>query len=162
MNIGAFGVMAFLEWDGKAGRVQTLDSLAGAGFRRPLLGVTMGFFMFSLTGLPPLAGFTGKYFVFAPAVDAGLTWLVIVAVLASAVSAYYYLRVIYVFWMRSPEEVPEAQQVDFASMPAPPALSATVLVVCAVALLVLFVGSGGVIGFADAFFTEASGMAALP
>ena len=92
----------------------------------------------------------------------GLTWLVIVAVLASAVSAYYYVRVIYVFWMRSPEEVPEAQQVDFATMPAPPALSATVLVVCAVALLVLFVGSGGVIGFADSFFAEAGGMAALP
>ncbi len=161
MNLGAFGVMAFLEWDGKGGRMQTLDSLAGAGFQRPLLGVTMGFFMFSLTGLPPLAGFTGKYFVFAPAVDAGLTWLVIIAVLASAVSAYYYLRVIYVFWMRAPEEVPEAQQVDFATMPAPSLLPATVLVVCAVALLVLFVGSGGVIGFADAFFHEAS-MAALP
>src|SRR5690606_29140231 len=92
MNIGAFGVMAVLEWDDTAGRSQTLDSLAGVGLRKPLLGVTMGFFMFSLTGFPPLGGFLGKYAIFAPAIDAGLTWLVIIAVLASAVSAYYYLR----------------------------------------------------------------------
>ena len=72
MNIGAFGVMALLEWDGKEGRVQTLDSLSGIGFKKPLLGVTMGVFMFSLTGFPPLGGFFGKLAVFAPAVNAGL------------------------------------------------------------------------------------------
>ena len=162
MNIGAFGVMAFLEWDGNEGRVQTLDSLAGIGQKRPLLGVTMGVFMFSLTGLPPLAGFTGKYFVFAPAVDAGLTWLVFIGVLMSAVSAYYYLRVIYVFWMQSADEVPEAAQVEPATLPALPMAPATVLVVCAVALLVLFVLSGNVIGFAGGFFEAASAMAATP
>jgi NADH-quinone oxidoreductase subunit N len=100
MNVGAFGVMALVEWDGKAGQEQTLDSLSGVGLRRPVLGVTMGFFMFSLTGFPPLGGFLGKYAIFAPAIDAGLTWLVIIAVLASAISAYYYLRVLYVFFMR--------------------------------------------------------------
>ena len=162
MNIGAFGVMAFLEWDGNEGRVQTLNSLAGMGQQRPLLGVTMGVFMFSLTGLPPLAGFTGKYFVFAPAVDAGLTWLVFIGVLMSAVSAYYYLRVIYVFWMQSADEVPEAAQVEPATLPALPMAPATVLVVCAVALLVLFVLSGNVIGFAGGFFEAASAMAATP
>src|SRR5690606_28161976 len=76
MNIGAFGVMAMLEWDGKEGRVQDIDSLAGVGLRKPVLGVTMGVFMFSLTGFPPLGGFFGKLAVFAPAIDAGLTWLV--------------------------------------------------------------------------------------
>ena len=137
MNIGAFGVMAFLEWDGKSGREQTLGSLAGVGRRRPLLGVTMGIFMFSLIGFPPFAGFFGKYAVFAPAVEAGLTWLVIIGVLASAVSAYYYLRVLVVFYFRSSDEA--------AGTPAPamplPSGSAAVLVTCA-ALLVLLVAAG--------------------
>ncbi|NBB72877.1 MAG: NADH-quinone oxidoreductase subunit NuoN [Bacteroidetes bacterium] len=161
MNIGAFGVMAFLEWDGKEGREQTLDSLAGIGFRRPALGASMGFFMFSLTGLPPLAGFTGKWFVFAPAVNAGLTWLVFIAVLMSAVSAYYYLRVVYVFWMLSPEDVPEAAEAQNAAFPVP-ASSIAVIVACAVTLLVLFVLSGNVMGFAEGLFEEAASMASMP
>ena len=134
MNIGAFGVMALLEWDGKEGSEQNLDSLAGVGYRRPLLGVTMGFFMFSLTGFPPLGGFLGKYAVFAPAIEAGHTWLVIAGVLASAVSAYYYLRVLYVFWMRSPDEEPSYVQEAAFSVPRS---SAVVLIVCAVLLLAL-------------------------
>jgi NADH-quinone oxidoreductase subunit N len=161
MNIGAFGVMAFLEWDGKEGREQTLDSLAGIGFRRPVLGSAMGFFMFSLTGLPPLAGFTGKWFVFAPAVNAGLTWLVLIAVLMSAVSAYYYLRVVYVFWMLSPEDVPEAAKAQNAAFPVP-ASSVAVIVACAVTLLVLFVLSGDVMGFAEGLFQQAGPMASMP
>jgi NADH-quinone oxidoreductase subunit N len=136
MNIGAFGVMALLEWDGREGRVQTLDSLAGIGFRRPLLGVTMGIFMFSLTGFPPLAGFFGKVAVFAPAIDAGLTWLVIIGVLASALSAGYYLRILWVFWMKAPEDEPQAASAT-DSVFAVPVPSAAVLVVCAVLLLVL-------------------------
>ena len=141
MNIGAFGVMALLEWDENAGREQTLDSLAGVGLRKPLLGVTMGFFMFSLTGFPPLGGFLGKYAIFAPAVEAGFTWLVIIAVLASAISAYYYLRVLFVFFMRSPEDESSAAAVSGMMFPVPWA-SAAVLVFCAVALLVLGVLPG--------------------
>lgn len=161
MNVGAFGVMAFLEWDGKEGREQTLDSLAGIGFRRPVLATAMGFFMFSLTGLPPLAGFTGKWFVFAPAVNAGLTWLVFIAVLMSAVSAYYYLRVIYVFWMLSPEEVPAAAAARNEAFPVPTA-SVAVIVACAVSLLLLFVLSGNVMGFAEGLFEQGTAMAGMP
>ena len=134
MNIGAFGVMALLEWDGKEGRLQTIDSLAGIGFRKPVLGVTMGVFMFSLTGFPPFGGFFGKVAVFAPAIDAGLTWLAIIGVLASVLSAYYYLRVLFVFWMRAPEE--QAQDVQQAGFPVPRA-SAAVIVVCAALLIVI-------------------------
>ena len=134
MNLGAFGVIAYLEWDGKEGRVQTIDSLAGIGHRKPLLGVAMGIFMFSLTGFPPLGGFFGKVAVFAPAIDAGLTWLALVGVLASAVSAYYYLRVLFVFWMR-----PETEQAEAARRAAfdVPAASVAVIVACAVLLLVI-------------------------
>ena len=149
MNIGAFGVMALLEWDGKEGRSQTIDSLAGIGFRKPLLGVTMGIFMFSLTGFPPLGGFFGKVAVFAPAIDAGLTWLAIVGFLASVLSAYYYLRVLFVFWMRSPED--QAAEAKKATFPVPTG-SAAVLVLCAVLLLIIgFVP--GVRELTEVFFT---------
>ena len=153
MNIGAFGVMAFLEWDGKAGREQTLDSLAGVGLRKPLLGVTMGCFMFSLAGFPPFGGFLGKYAVFAPAVDAGYTWLVVVGVLTSVVSAFYYLRVLYVFFMRSPEDTPEAASVMDAAFPTPLVLR-VVLVACAAALLVLGIAPG-LLDVTGAFFEGA-------
>lgn len=160
MNIGAFGVMGLLEWDEKQGREQTLSSLAGIGERRPVVAVTMSVFMFSLIGFPPLGGFIGKYAVFAPAVEAGLTWLVIVAVLMSAVSAYYYLRVVYVFWMQSAEDVGRDAIPESALPTATPAALGT-LVVCAVALLVLGIFFGGVLETTAAFFEGAS-MAAAP
>lgn len=154
MNIGAFGAISLLEWDGKEGRFQTLDSLAGIGFKRPLVGVTMGVFMFSLTGFPPLGGFFGKLAVFAPAVDAGLTWLAIVGVLASVFSGFYYLRVLYVFWMESPGEA--AQSGSFSV----PLASSTVLVACTILLL----GIGFLPGIRDltlSFFTQST-IAVIP
>ncbi len=161
MNIGAFGVMALLEWDGKEGREQTLSSLAGIANRRPVLGTTMGIFMFSLIGFPPLGGFVGKYFVFAPAVSAGMTWLVVIAVLMSALSAYYYLRVVYVFWMQSADEIDATDPVTDAAFPRATGPAMGTLVVCAVALVVLGVFFGGVLETTTGFF-GASAMAAGP
>lgn len=152
MNLGAFGVVAALEWDGEQGTEQTLDSLAGVGFRRPVLGVTMGVFMFALIGFPPLAGFIGKYKVFAAAIAADLTWLAVVGVIASIVSAFYYLRVLVVFWMRDPAESPEA--VRTAAFPVG-AATAAVLVACAVGLLVFGVLPGGVLEATQAYFSRA-------
>ncbi len=157
MNIGAFGVMALLEWDGKEGRLQTIDSLAGIGFRKPLLGVTMGIFMFSLTGFPPFGGFFGKVAVFAPAIDAGLTWLALIGVLASVLSAYYYLRVLFVFWMRSPEE--QEATVRQAGFPVPKA-SAAVIVACAALLVVI--GFIPYVREITQVFFDAAPMAILP
>ncbi len=157
MNIGAFGAIALLEWDGKEGRRQTLDSLAGIGFKKPVVGVTMGIFMFSLTGFPPLGGFFGKLAVFAPAVNAGLTWLAIVGVLASVFSGYYYLRVLYVFWMKPFSEADPA--VQSASFPVPRS-SSIVLITCSILLL----GIGLVPGIRDltlSFFSQGV-FAALP
>ena len=134
MNIGAFGVIALLEWDNKSGREQTLDSLAGVGHRKPLLGWTMVVFMFSLAGFPPFGGFMGKVAVFGPAIDSGLIWLAICGVLASAISAYYYLRVLVVFFMKTEDEV----RVPVATNAFPvPMSSAVVLIACAAALVVL-------------------------
>ncbi len=148
MNVGAFGVMGALEWDGEQGADQSLDSLAGIGYQKPFLGVAMGVFMFALTGFPPLAGFIGKYLVFAAAVDAGLIWLAVLGVLASVVSGYYYLRVLVVMWMKSPDEAPDNARQPF------PVGTATALVVgvCAVALLVLGVLPAGVIDATTAAF----------
>jgi NADH-quinone oxidoreductase subunit N len=160
MNIGAFGVMGLLEWDEKQGRTQSLSSLAGVGEQRPVLASTMAVFMFSLIGFPPFGGFIGKYAVFAPAVDAGLTWLVLIGVLMSALSAYYYLRIVYVFWMQSAEDV-EAEGFTEAALPQVTPAAMGTLVVCAVALLVLGVFFGGVFETTLSFFDTAT-MAATP
>ncbi|MGH7869336.1 MAG: proton-conducting transporter membrane subunit, partial [Candidatus Dormibacteraceae bacterium] len=85
--------------------------LDGLGWRHPLTGVMMTVFMFGLAGFPPLIGFFGKLFLFSSAVQAGWTWLVIVAALASLVSVAYYLRVIRHGWTpaRGRREEPESR-----------------------------------------------------
>ena len=92
MNAGAFGVVSLLEKPD--GSMLTFDECAGLSRRSPLVAALSAMFMFSLAGVPPFAGFFGKYYVFAGAVEAGYTWLAIVGVLMSVVSAYYYLRLV--------------------------------------------------------------------
>jgi NADH-quinone oxidoreductase subunit N len=109
MNIGAFGVVAYYE------RQQGLDftdvnNYAGLGFKRPIMGVMLSFFLFSLAGIPPFVGFIGKYMVFAAAIDAGFIALAIVGVLASAASVYYYLRpMVYMYFREPHKDVPLVQ-----------------------------------------------------
>jgi NADH-quinone oxidoreductase subunit N len=105
MNAGAFGVLAMEELpDGKN---LSVDDYTGYGKRRPFLAAMMAVFMFSLAGVPPFAGFFGKYYVFAGAVEAGYTWLAIVGVVMSVVSAFYYLRLVVTMYFRDGEQ--EAQ-----------------------------------------------------
>ncbi|HXM58686.1 MAG TPA: NADH-quinone oxidoreductase subunit N [Candidatus Dormibacteraeota bacterium] len=92
MNFGAFAVLTVLVT--REGERDRLEDLDGLGFRHPVLGVLMTVFMLSLAGFPPLVGFFGKLFLFTAGVSAGWTWLVVVAVLTSVVSVYYYLRVV--------------------------------------------------------------------
>ncbi len=77
--------------------------LAGLGGRAPALALMMTIFMLSLSGIPPLAGFFGKFFAFKAAVDGGWMWLVAVAMINSAISAYYYLRVTVTMYFDQPE-----------------------------------------------------------
>ena len=91
MNIGAFAVVIALENKEDGDALQ--NRATGIAARWPWLAAAMALFMFSLSGIPPLAGFWGKLFVFKAAVDGGWAWLAVIAVLNSAVSAYYYLRV---------------------------------------------------------------------
>ncbi len=157
MNLGAFGVMAALEWDAEQGAEQTLNSLAGMGYRKPILGVTMGVFMFALTGFPPLAGFIGKYQVFAAAVETGdLLWLAVVGVVASIISAFYYLRVLVAFWMSSDENSPAGAREALFPVSN---LTAIVLVLCAVALLFFGMLPGSVLEATQSFFQSPVGFA---
>ena len=104
MNAGAFGVVSVLEKSD--GSPLTFDECAGLARRSPLLAGLAGVFMFSLAGVPPFAGFFGKYYVFTGAVEAGYTWLAIVGVLMSVVSAYYYLRLVVVMYFNDGGELP--------------------------------------------------------
>ncbi len=78
----------------------TIEEYAGLGQRRPGLALAMAIFMLSLTGVPPTIGFVGKFYLFRSAIDAGLIGLALVGVVTSLVSAYYYLRVVVVMFMR--------------------------------------------------------------
>ena len=110
MNVGAFAVIIALEKrDGSENDVEQ-SSLAGIAERFPALAAAMAIFMLSLSGIPPLAGFFGKFLVFKAAVEAGWTWLVVIGVLNSAISAYYYLRVVAAMYFQPPEESGEESE----------------------------------------------------
>lgn len=103
MNLGAFGVIAVVEREKRG--ANTLDGFSGLAARRPVLAAVMAIFMLSLAGVPPLAGFAAKFYLFQAAVYSRLYILAIIGVLNSVVSAYYYLRVIVVMYMH-PEGEP--------------------------------------------------------
>src|SRR5437762_8107895 len=88
MNLGAFAVLIALGRRGEP--CETLDDLAGMGWRQALLGIAMTIFMLSLVGIPPTAGFAGKVAVFGAAIDAGYVGQEVIAVLNSVLSVYYY------------------------------------------------------------------------
>jgi NADH-quinone oxidoreductase subunit N len=97
MNLGAFAVVVALARKGEHN--EELDDLAGLGFKRPFLGACMSIFMLSLAGIPTLAGFTGKLFLFSAAVQAGYIGLAVLGVLNSVVSMYYYAGVLVKMYM---------------------------------------------------------------
>ncbi|MCB1971542.1 MAG: NADH-quinone oxidoreductase subunit NuoN [Geminicoccaceae bacterium] len=94
--IGTFGCILMMRRQGRY--VETIADLAGLSKRQPLFAAALAIFMFSLAGIPPLAGFFGKLYVFMAAIDAGLTILAIIGVLTSVVGAYYYLRIVKIMY----------------------------------------------------------------
>ncbi len=97
MTLGAFGVVIAL---GRRGQPhEDLDDWAGVGLRSPFLGLAMTVFMLSLAGVPPLAGFMGKFYLFSAALEAGYVWLTVIAVVNSLVSVYYYVGVLVKMYM---------------------------------------------------------------
>ena len=114
MNFGAFAVITLLA--GPDGDRDSFTDLEGLGRRNPVLAVAMTIFMLSLAGFPPSVGFFGKLFLFTAGVGAGYTWLVVVAVLMSVVSVFYYIRVLIPVWSAAParERVPAPVSSAFA------------------------------------------------
>jgi NADH-quinone oxidoreductase subunit N len=102
MNMGAFAVVIMLRSEGFKG--DNISDYQGLSKTHPVAAALMLIFMFSLTGIPPTAGFMGKFYIFMSAIDAGYTWLVIVAVIFSAISAYFYLRIVMYMYMKEPKE----------------------------------------------------------
>ncbi|MBI4588881.1 MAG: NADH-quinone oxidoreductase subunit N [Candidatus Rokubacteria bacterium] len=109
---GAFGVILLLE-RGRREAVD-LDDYAGLAGRHPVLALTLALFLLSLIGMPPTAGFAGKFYLFGAAVRSGYIWLAVIAVLNSAVAAYYYLRVVVYMYMRDTEGLPTGPAPSFA------------------------------------------------
>ncbi len=119
MTSGAFAVVTALASRERGREVTGIDRYAGVGYRRPFLGLAMTVFMVSLAGIPPTAGFLGKYLLFQGAVERGLVGLVVIAVLNSALSLYYYLRVVVVFYMKEterPVRVDDSLSLRFAAL----------------------------------------------
>jgi len=119
MNLGAFGVIIAMGRKGEPN--EEFSDFAGLGFRYPLLAMAMTVFMLSLTGVPPLVGFTGKFYIFSAAVKAGYVWLAVIGVLNSVISAYYYIRVVVNMYMYEGDTAPER-------LSARPALALAILI----------------------------------
>jgi NADH-quinone oxidoreductase subunit N len=130
MTFGAFTIIAMLRKGGLEG--DEIEDFSGLAKRHPFAALLMMVFMVSLAGIPPTAGFIGKFYVFMSAVQAGLTWLAVLALVFAAISAYFYLRLVMVMYMREPEAV-TALSPRFVSSPA-----LSIVLACAIAGVVFF------------------------
>jgi len=139
MNIGAFAVIIMLRSEGFKG--EDINDYEGLAKTHPLAAALMLIFMFSLTGIPPTAGFIGKLYIFMSAINAGYTWLVIVAVIFSAISAYFYLRIVMYMYMKEPKAT-----VSLSTSPA----TGLALAVTVIAVLVIGVYPSVLVEFARA------------
>ena len=110
MNIGAFGAVILARTED--GESLVISDYAGLGFKKPLLALFMTLMLLSLAGFPPTAGFVGKFYIFRSAVESGQIWLVIIGAINTAISAFYYLRVVVAMYMREPEA-----ELDFLAYP---------------------------------------------
>lgn len=131
MNVGAFAVLSLLT--DRNDRGDDVERFAGLGKTRPYLAFAMTLFLLSLAGIPPLAGFIGKIFVFQAALQAGYTVLAIIAILTSIVAAFYYVRLISVIYFRDPE---------YAEVGSKSAMTGIAIAVAAVATVALGVLPG--------------------
>ncbi len=119
-SVGAFAVVAARERE--LGREVTLATMEGWGWERPFYGAAMWVFMLGFAGFPFTGGMIGKFYVFSAAYEAGLWWLIVIGVIATAVSVYYYLSVVRSMYMR-PASARADLVVAGGSPPAEPALS---------------------------------------
>jgi NADH-quinone oxidoreductase subunit N len=142
MTLGTFACILAMRRAGTY--VEDIAELAGLSRRQPMLAIILTVLMFSLAGIPPLAGFFGKLYVFKAAIDAGLTWLAVVGLLSSVVAAFYYLRIVKLVWFDQ-----AAEPFDLPLQPSVGAvagISAILLLVGVLALNPLFASAGAASG----------------
>ena len=107
MNLGTFAVLVAMRRNGRS--LEEVDDLAGLGRTDPAMAMWMAVFMFSMAGIPPLAGFFGKLYVFLAAVQAGFWTLAVIGILTSVVASYYYLRIVKVMYFDAPSGALDAR-----------------------------------------------------
>ena len=139
--IGVFATI--LQMRLRNGMVEKISDLSGLSKTNPGMAISFTIFMFSLIGIPPLLGFFGKWYAFAPAFEAGLAWLAVVALILSVVGAFYYLRLVKVMWFDEPTR-------EFVRAPRLVRVIAIVSVLLIFPLLIIPGISGGAIGLAEA------------
>jgi len=127
MTLGTFAFILSMRRDGKM--VEEIDQLSGLSRTNPMMALALAVLLFSLAGVPPLAGFFAKFYVFLAAIEAGLYALAVIGVLLSVVGAYYYLRIVKIMYFDDPTE-------RFEPMSAP---LATILGVSGVLILLYFI-----------------------
>ena len=142
MNLGAFGIVAIIE--GKDEANLDIKSYAGLGSRNPLLAGLFAVFMFSLAGIPPFAGFFGKYYVFISAIESGLTWLAIVGVISSVISVYFYLRIVVLMYFKEPEELISPSHTNTGLL---------AVIISVLMVIVIGVAPGTIIGLISSFLS---------
>jgi NADH-quinone oxidoreductase subunit N len=154
MNMGAFGLLTAF---GMVGDKTTFEDFRGLGWKRPAMGVSAAIFMLSLAGVPPLGGFYGKYMIFRELVGTGHVGMAILGVLASLVSAYYYLHLLVALFLQAPNAEAERLASDRPAVHAPLA-GATVLVAAAIVLAGGFLQSFLADGFTHRALVEGLGL----
>jgi NADH-quinone oxidoreductase subunit N len=127
MNVGAFGVVILV--GRKKDSYLNIYDYSGLGAQHPVLAASMALFMFALAGIPPTAGFVGKFYIFSAAVQAGYIWLAIIGVMNSLVSVFYYLRITVLMYMKPAEA-------DLGPVAFSPAATAVVALTAAGVLLI--------------------------
>ena len=119
MQLGAFIVVGMVEsksdLTGKSSSRNAIDSYKGLGKTNPGLASLLTIFLFSLAGIPPLAGFWGKYYIFYSVIQAKFYWVAVVGILLSLIGVYYYIRIILYMWFYEPStDTVESVKKDFA------------------------------------------------
>jgi NADH-quinone oxidoreductase subunit N len=144
MNMGAFGMLSAF---GLVGDGASFERLKGLGWRRPGLGIAVSLCMFSLAGLPPMAGFYGKYMIFKELILQGHVGLAVLGVLASLVSVYYYLAVPVALFMEKPSGHEQREAAERPAVLAP--LAGATVLICGFLVLALGLMPGTIMdGFA--------------
>ena len=137
MNLVAFSIIYIVK--SKTGNYD-MNSFEGFGFASPILGILLTFSLISLIGLPPSVGFMGKFYLFSVAIEHGMIWLVVIGVVNSVISSYYYLRIVRA--MYSPKEQ------NYGNIPLIGGIS-IVAILCSIGILVLGIYPGYFIGLAE-------------